>query len=48
MAIPTCAIGCLPTFSSIGDAAPIILAILRAVQGLAMGGEYGSAVSRSG
>ena len=45
MALPTVAIGCLPTFNSIGVAAPIILAILRAVQGLAMGGEFGSAVS---
>jgi len=44
MALPTVAIGCLPTFNSIGVAAPIILAILRAVQGLAMGGEFGSAV----
>jgi MHS family proline/betaine transporter-like MFS transporter len=39
MAIPTVLIGCLPTFAQAGLAAPILLALLRAVQGLAMGGE---------
>jgi hypothetical protein len=38
MAIPTVLIGCLPTFAQAGLAAPILLALLRAVQGLAMGG----------
>jgi hypothetical protein len=39
MAVPTVLIGCLPTFAQAGIAAPILLALLRAIQGLAMGGE---------
>lgn len=44
MALPTVLIGCLPTFSTAGIAAPTILAVLRIVQGLAMGGEYGTSI----
>ena len=36
-------IGLLPGFGTIGYAAPVILIILRVVQGLALGGEYGGA-----
>ncbi|HEY0048814.1 MAG TPA: MFS transporter [Pyrinomonadaceae bacterium] len=39
----TAIIGFLPTFSQIGYAAPIILLLIRILQGLALGGEYGGA-----
>jgi hypothetical protein len=42
MGIPTVLIGCLPSYHHIGIAAPILLAILRLIQGLAMGGEFGA------
>jgi len=39
----TAIIGFLPTFATIGYAAPIILLLVRVLQGLALGGEYGGA-----
>jgi MFS family permease len=39
----TAAIGFLPTYATIGMAAPIILLLIRILQGLALGGEYGGA-----
>ena len=39
----TALIGFLPTYASIGVAAPIILLLIRVLQGLALGGEYGGA-----
>ncbi|WP_159612373.1 MFS transporter [Glutamicibacter sp. JC586] len=36
--------GCLPTFDAIGYAAPILLIVLRFLQGFAVGGEWGGAV----
>lgn len=39
----TAAVGFLPTYGTIGLAAPIILILIRVVQGLALGGEYGGA-----
>ena len=43
MGIGTFLIGCIPTSAQIGIAAPIILVILRCLQGTAMGGEWGGA-----
>jgi hypothetical protein len=37
-------IGCLPSYSHIGVAAPVLLALMRLVQGLAMGGEFGESM----
>jgi MFS family permease len=39
----TAVIGFLPTYSQIGIAAPVILLLIRVLQGLALGGEYGGA-----
>jgi MFS family permease len=39
----TALIGVLPTYATIGVAAPIILLVIRILQGLALGGEYGGA-----
>lgn len=41
MGIPTVVIGCLPTYAQAGIAAPTLLALMRLIQGLAMGGEFG-------
>lgn len=38
-------VGVLPNYASIGIAAPVILIVLRLVQGLALGGEYGGAAT---
>jgi MFS family permease len=38
-------IGCVPSYTSIGIAAPILVLLLRLLQGLALGGEYGGAAT---
>ena len=44
MGVATTLIGCLPTYSMIGGAAPLLLVILRFTQGLAVGGQWGGAM----
>ena len=44
MGVSTCAIGALPTYSAIGLAAPLLLALCRFGQGIGLGGEWGGAV----
>src|SRR6186713_414898 len=44
MGVSTVAIGLLPTYSTIGVAAPALLALCRFGQGLGLGGEWGGAV----
>ncbi|MFF8863665.1 MFS transporter [Streptomyces sp. NPDC015139] len=40
----TVAVGCVPSYGSIGVAAPVLLLVLRFLQGLGLGGEWGGAV----
>jgi metabolite-proton symporter len=44
MGLSTTLIGCLPGYATIGPWAPVLLILLRFVQGLAIGGQWGGAV----
>jgi len=45
MGTSTFLVGVLPSYASIGITAPVLLIVLRLVQGLALGGEYGGAAT---
>lgn len=45
MAVPTACIGFLPTYAEIGIAAPILLTIIRLLQGLSLGGEFSGSIT---
>lgn len=45
MGLSTALVGVLPSYESIGVAAPVALILLRLAQGLALGGEYGGAAT---
>lgn len=45
MGFSTFLIGCVPEYETIGYAAPVLVLILRLLQGLALGGEYGGAAT---
>ncbi|MEU3269601.1 MFS transporter [Saccharomonospora sp. NPDC006951] len=45
MAVGTCCLGLVPSYASIGIAAPILALLARLVQGISTGGEYGNAMT---
>ncbi len=45
MAIPTGCIGLLPTYQQIGMAAPVLLTLIRLLQGISLGGEFSGSIT---
>ena len=45
MVLPTFLLGCIPSFDTIGILAPVLLVIVRLVQGFSVGGEFSSSVT---
>jgi MFS family permease len=48
MGVATVCVGLLPDYSKVGALAPVLLVVLRVVQGIAVGGEWGGAVLMAG
>lgn len=45
MAVPTACIGILPTYASIGMAAPVLLTLIRLLQGLSLAGQFSGSIA---
>src|ERR1700726_537552 len=45
MGLATFLVGCIPSYQTWGIAAPVIILLMRGMQGLALGGEYGGAAT---
>src|SRR5258708_38427035 len=45
MGAATFLVGCIPSYSTLGILAPVLIVLMRAIQGLALGGEYGGAAT---